>query len=168
MTEHARAMLTDHFGRIDELVEDLTDGLSPETSRWRPAADANTIAWLLWHQSRVQDDHVSDLAGTEQVWPQWHERLDLPLDVSDTGFGHSPDDVAAVRISAADLRDYHAQVHARTLEYVGRLDGDELERVVNSDWDPPVTVAIRLVSVIGDCLQHLGQAAYIRGIAPAG
>src|SRR5699024_5066696 len=103
MAEYARAMLTDHFGRIFALVQDLTDSLDEETATWRPAPDANSIAWLIWHQSRVQDDHVSDAAGTKQVWPRWHDRVGLPFDVADTGFGHTPEDVAAVRVSAEDL-----------------------------------------------------------------
>src|SRR5690625_377443 len=166
MTEYARELLTNHFGRIAELVENLTDGLSTQTATWRPAEDANSIAWLIWHLARVQDDHIAGVAGVEQVWPRWHDRLGLPFDVADYGFGHTPEQVAAVRVSPADLRNYHAEVHEQTLSYVSRLDGEELARVVDSSWDPPVTASVRLVSVIGDCLQHAGQAAYVRGIAP--
>ena len=166
MAEHARALLSDHFGRIAELVEDLTDGLSEETATWRPAPEANTIAWLIWHLARVQDDHIADAAGIEQIWPRWHQRLALPFDVSDFGYGHTPEQVGAVQVPAQDLRAYHAEVHEQTLDYVGGIDGQELDRVLDTSWDPPVTVAVRLVSVIGDCLQHAGQAAYVRGIAP--
>jgi hypothetical protein len=47
---------------------------------------------------------------------------------------------------------------------VRSLSEADLTRVVDRNWDPPVTVSVRLVSVIADDLQHVGQAAYVRGI----
>jgi hypothetical protein len=35
---------------------------------------------------------------------------------------------------------------------------------VDDYWDPPVTLGVRLVSIISDDLQHVGQAAFIRGV----
>lgn len=165
-----RALLTDSFDRIGELVESLTDGLDEHTAAFRPDPEANSMAWLIWHQSRVLDDHVSDLAGVEQVWVSngWHERLGLPFDASDTGYGHSTEAVSAVRVDPGLLADYHAAVQQATSAYVEGVDAAELERVVDTHWDPPVTAGARLVSVIGDCLQHLGQAAYVRGLAERG
>lgn len=43
------------------------------------------------------------------------------------------------------------------------MTADELSRVVDTSWNPPVTVSARLVSIVDDCAQHLGQAAYLRG-----
>jgi hypothetical protein len=163
--EITKALLVDQFGRIRELVSGLTDGLSEETGTFRVDPGANTIAWLIWHQARVQDDHLADAAGTEQVWPQWRDRFGLPFGPDATGYGQDSDDVAAVRVPGELLDGYHAGVHEATLRYLDRLDAAELDRVVDTNWDPPVTVAVRLVSVIGDCLQHLGQAALIRGVA---
>jgi hypothetical protein len=163
--EIAKALLVDQFGRIRELVTGLTEGLSEEAATFRVDPGANTIAWLIWHQARVQDDHLADAAGTEQVWPQWRDRFGLPFGPDATGYGQDSDEVAAVRVPGKLLDGYHADVHEATLRYLDRLDADELERVIDTNWDPPVTVAVRLVSVIGDCLQHLGQAALIRGVA---
>lgn len=163
--EITKALLVDQFGRIRELVTGLTDGLSEQTATFRVDPGANTIAWLIWHQARVQDDHLADAAGTEQVWPRWRDRFGLPFEPDATGYGQDSDDVAAVRVSGELLDGYHADVHAATLRYLDRLDAAELDRVVDTHWDPPVTVSVRLVSVIGDCLQHLGQAALIRGVA---
>lgn len=162
---HTRAQLVDHFGRINELVERLTDGLTEPAATYRIDPEANTIAWLIWHQSRVQDDHVADLAGSAQVWDAWRDRFGLPFPPDATGYGQSPDDVAAVRAPAELLVGYHAEVHRATLTYLDRLTAEELDRVVDRRWDPPVTVSVRLVSVIGDCLQHLGQAALVQGVA---
>ncbi|MGH3358646.1 MAG: mycothiol transferase [Nocardioidaceae bacterium] len=159
-----RSLLTDSFGRVAELVEGFR-GLSADAATARPAPHANTIAWLLWHLSRVQDDHVCGLAGREQAWAHgWHERLSLPFPFGDIGFGHSTQDVGRVRTPVDELLAYHADVHALSLEYVASLTVEELDRVVDTRWDPPVTASMRLVSLLGDCLQHAGQAAYVRGI----
>ena len=47
------------------------------------------MRWLLWHLTRVQDDHVAGLTGAEQAWTQWRDRFDLPFDEWDTGYAHS-------------------------------------------------------------------------------
>jgi len=163
--EATRAILVDSFDRIRELVVDLTDGLTVQTATYRPDPAANSIAWLVWHLTRIQDDHIAGLAQTDQVWPGWRERIAVPFDDQDTGYGHDAEDVDAVRVSGEPLAGYHAEVDAMTRRYLARLDAAELARVVDTHWDPPVTVSIRLVSVIGDALQHLGQAAYVRGLA---
>jgi hypothetical protein len=160
-----RDLLVDSFTRIAELVGVVTDGLQPEVATYRVDSEANTVAWLLWHLSRVQDDHLADLAGTPQVWPAWRERFDLPFDDDATGYGQSPDEVGQVRAAAELLAGYHAEVHAATLRYVEGITDTELARVVDERWDPPVTASARLVSVLGDALQHLGQAAYVVGVA---
>ena len=165
MTEHAKQILSDAFGRVRELVTDLTDALSDEVATYRPDPGANSIAWLIWHLTRGQDHQVADLAQVEQVWPRWRERFGLPFDQWSTGYGQGPKDVAAVRVSGDLLGEYHRDVHELTLRYLDRLTAQELDRIVDTRWDPPVTAAVRLVSVIGDTMQHLGQAAYVRGLA---
>jgi hypothetical protein len=160
-------LLTDAFGRIREVVHGAAGGLTPAQLAYRPAEEANSIAWLVWHLTRIQDDHVADAAGTGQVWTEdgWAERFGLPFDVLDTGYGHTSEEVAAVRVGSADLlTGYHDAVHDRTAEYVSGLTDGDLDRVVDRSWDPPVTLAVRLVSVISDDLQHAGQAAYVRGL----
>lgn len=160
-----RALVTDAFGRVEELVEGITDGLSPELATYRPDPEANSIAWLVWHSTRVQDDHIADLAGVDQVWPQWRERFDLPFDNGATGYGQNGDEVAQVRVSGELLAGYHREVQQLTRDYIDKLTEQELDRVVDSNWDPPVTASVRLVSVIGDITQHLGQAYYVQGLA---
>jgi hypothetical protein len=166
-TRALREAFTDQFGRIRELVQQLTEGLSDDVGGYRPDAEANSIDWLVWHLSRIQDDHVAGLAGTEQAWTAggWYQRFGLPFPPEAHGYGHSSADVAAVRVPADLLDGYHADVHAASLAYAERLTAEELGRVVDTAWDPPVTAGVRLVSLIGDCLQHAGQAAYVRGLA---
>lgn len=160
-------LLVDAFNRVREAVHEAVRDLTPDQLAQRPGADANSVAWLVWHLTRVQDDHLADASGTEQVWTSagWVERFGLPFDASDTGFGHSPSDVAAVRVPSGQLlTDYHDAVHARTLELVQGLGDGDLDRIVDRRWDPPVTLGTRLVSVIADDLQHAGQANYVRGL----
>ena len=162
-------LLTDHFGRIRELFVALVGDLSDDpddVAHARPGGAGNPIAWLLWHTARVQDDHVAGLSGGDQAWQHgWAERFDLPFAADDIGYGHSSEDVDRVRIEDLQaLADYHGVVHQLSLDYASRADAAELSRVVDERWDPPVTAGVRMVSLLGDCLQHLGQAAYVKGL----
>lgn len=160
-------LLTDAFDRIRQEVHRVLDGRTPQELAARVGANSNTIGWLIWHLTRIQDDHIADVADVDQVWTSdgWHDRFDLPFDASDTGYGHTSADVAAVRdIDAADLLGYFDAVHQQTLDYLEGLTANDLDRVVDERWDPPVTLSVRLVSVISDDLQHVGQAAFIHGL----
>jgi uncharacterized damage-inducible protein DinB len=161
-------VLVDAFGRIRGVVHQAVDGRKPSELAFRPDSQANSIAWLVWHLTRIQDDHVADVAGTDQVWTArgWAERFGLPFDPSDTGYGHGTDDVAAVGVESGELlTGYHDAVYQETIRYVQGLADADLTRIVDTSWDPPVTLGARLVSVISDDLQHAGQAAYILGLA---
>ena len=163
-------LLTDLFDRIPPLGHAAVDGLPPERLVGAPGPGANTVAWLVWHTGRVQDAQVAPLLGADQLWAagDWAARLGLPPDPRDTGYGHAPDQVAAVRPpDGAVLVDYLDAVAARTRGYLAGLTAADLDRVVDERWDPPVTLGVRLVSIAGDCLQHLGQAAYVRGLLEA-
>ena len=159
-------LLADAFGRIRDTVDEVLDGIDSKDLITRLDAEANSIAWLVWHLTRVQDDHVCHVAGTEQAWSSlgWSERFALAIDDADVGYGQSSDQVALVKADAALLRDYHHAVCENTLAFVITLGDSDLDRVVDERWDPPVTLGVRLVSVISDDLQHAGQAAFIRGI----
>jgi uncharacterized damage-inducible protein DinB len=160
-------LLTDAFERIREAVYQVVDGLTPEQLGYRIDKGANSIAWLVWHLTRIQDDHVADAAGAEQVWTSqgWVERFGLPFGPRDTGYGHRPADVAAVQVASGRLLvGYHDAVHRQTTGWVEGLVDADLARIVDRSWDPPVSLGVRLVSVIADDLQHAGQAALVRGV----
>ncbi|HZB50434.1 MAG TPA: DUF664 domain-containing protein [Mycobacteriales bacterium] len=159
-------LLADGFDRIHGLVHSVVDGLDTDELAARVDPGANTIAWLVWHLTRIQDDHVAAVAGTEQVWTAdgWVERFGLPFDPADHGYGHDADQVGRVRVAGELLTGYHDAVHRRTLDYVRTVTDADLPRVVDTSWDPPVTLAVRLVSVLSDDLQHAGQAAFVRGM----
>jgi hypothetical protein len=164
-------VLIEAHDRLPDLVRRAVEGLTPEQLRWVPAAGANPIGWLVWHLTRVQDDHIAELLHQDQVWidGDWAGRFGLDADPANTGYGHSADEVATVRPRNAELLvDYYLAVHARTRAYLETLTADELDRIVDRRWDPPVTLGVRLVSVFDDDVQHAGQAAYVRGLLAAG
>lgn len=159
-------LLVEAFSRVPETVGRAVDGLSEDQLASRPAAGANTLAWLAWHIARGQDAQIADLADSEQVWTAdgWVERFGLPFPAEALGYGMSRDDVGRVRASAELLNGYLGAVHERTVAYVHTLSPEDLDTVVDEAWDPPVTVGTRLVSILDDCVQHAGQAGYARGV----
>ncbi|MCM3882803.1 DUF664 domain-containing protein [Frankia sp. R82] len=160
-------LLADAFGRIRDEVRDAVTGLSGLTLGVRVDGSANSIAWLIWHLTRVQDDHVAEVAGLDQVWTAqgFADRFALGLDTSSIGYGHTSAQVDAVQVDDPDLLvAYHEAVHDQTVSYLATLAAADFDRVVDRRWEPPVTLGVRLISVIADDLQHVGQAALLRGI----
>jgi uncharacterized damage-inducible protein DinB len=159
-------LLTDAFTRNREGVHDVVAGLDEDALAWRPGPRANSIAWLVWHLLRVPDDHVADVAGTDQVWTSqgYARRFGLPFDDTATGWRHSSDEVGQVRVGGALLGEYADAVTEATLAFLSTVGTDDLDRVVDTRWDPPVTLGVRLVSVVDDDAKHLGQAEYVKGL----
>ncbi|MDX3531991.1 DUF664 domain-containing protein [Streptomyces sp. ID05-39B] len=164
---HVKDILIDGYGRIQEEVHAAAAGLDADDLNARPTAETNSVTWLVWHLTRVQDDHIADAFGLDQVWlsQEWEKRFGLDLPRRDTGYGHSASKVGKVRVTDGDLlTGYYDAVHAQTLQALRGVTAADLERVVDERWDPPVTLGVRLVSVLSDDLQHVGQAAYVRGL----
>lgn len=159
-------LLTDCFQRVTGSVEAVLDGLSDDQLAARPDVEANTIAWLVWHLTRVEDDHVAEVAGHEQVWTAdgFAGRFGLPFEDTAIGYGQTTEEVGQVRASAELLAEYQRAVRARSTPYLQGLTPEDLDRVVDDRWDPPVTLGVRLVSVLNDAIQHVGQAGYARGL----
>jgi len=170
------AVLKEGFSRIPDLVREAVADLDADQLATMPpgvGGDAvpdgvgNSVGWLVWHLTRVQDAQVAQVAGTDQLWVTegWAERFGMAPDPADHGYGHTPAQVAAVRPASGELLVEHLDaVHARTLDHLATLSDDDLDRIVDPRWDPPVTLGVRLVSVIDDDVQHAGQAAYVRGL----
>ncbi|MGY2085769.1 mycothiol transferase [Blastococcus sp. SYSU DS0539] len=162
------AELLEHaYDQVHETVHRSLDGLTADDLHRRPGPATNPIGWLAWHLLRVQDDHLSDVAGHGQTWTAqgWADRFGLPFAPDATGYGFDAEQVAAVRIRSVDLlTGYAGDVHARSVEFLRGLSDADLDRVVDRSWDPPVTLGVRLVSVLSDDLQHLGQIGYARGL----
>lgn len=163
----AAGVLSDAIGRIRSGVHDVVAGLDPEQLAERVAPDANPIGWLLWHLTRVQDAHVSEFLDADQLYLDggWADELGLEPDPTDSGYGHTATQVAGVRIERPErLLAYHDAVAGRSLDLLAGLGDADLDRIVDESWDPPVTAGVRWVSIVEDCIAHVGQAAYVRGI----
>jgi hypothetical protein len=161
------SLLLELYGRVGPLARNAVDGLGPDQLTARIAPDANPIGWLVWHVARVQDHHVAELLGAEQLWVtgEWAHRFGLDPDPSNIGYGHSPEEVAAVQPDGAEtVVGYLDAVSTRTDDMLRSLSPEDLDRVVDRRWTPPVTLGVRLVSIADDGLQHVGQAAYVRGL----
>lgn len=159
-------LLLEMYGRVGPLAQQAVGGLSAEQLRESPAPGCNSIGWLVWHLARVQDHQLCELSDAEQVWVggDWAQRFGLEPDPSNLGYGHSPEQMAAVQPDGPQsLLDYLAAVEAQTQEVLRSISPADLDRIVDERWDPPVTLAVRLVSIADDCLQHVGQACYLRG-----
>jgi uncharacterized damage-inducible protein DinB len=159
-------LLLDSFGRVRDVVHRVLDEVPADDLASPPAPGTNTIAWLLWHLTRVVDDHTADAFGHDQVWTSdgWYERFALPFPAEAHGYGMSFDEVLAVTPDAAQLRGYFDAVDAAAVRDLTAVTEADLDRVVDTRWDPPVTLAVRLISLINDATQHAAQAAYAAGI----
>jgi hypothetical protein len=165
---NANDLILDGLERIRSVLRRTLNGLTLDELHRQPQADANSIAWLAWHLTRVQDVSVSGLANQEHIWfsQGWQDKFSLPPGASDDGFGHTPEQVAAFRATSAQaLLDFHDSVLERSRTYVRDLAPADFDRTLDEpQWQPPPTVGVRLVSVLSDNLQHAGQAAYLRGL----
>jgi hypothetical protein len=161
--------LIEFFGRIDEHVAEILEGLGPDALTWQPVDGTNPIGWLVWHLARVIDAQIADVAGSDQVWVtgDWANGFGLDPDPSNSGYGHSAAQVAAVRPRSVNvLGGYYTRVAEAARDYLATLGPDDLDRVIDDNWDPPVTLGVRLVSILDDAIQHAGQAKYVKGLQP--
>lgn len=171
------ALLRDGFGRVRDGVAALLEKSGEQLLQYRPGTRANHIGWLIWHISRVQDDHFVHLARA--LWPgetfeqRWSgagfsTRFDLPYAAGDTGYGHDSNQVAAFGMfDGALLGAYHEAVHESCHVILGRLEISDLQTIIDHRWNPPVNTAVRLMSILEDTTKHLGQAEYIAGLYAA-
>lgn len=158
----------DVLDRVHGVLQRVLRDLGGDELHRLPHPESNSIAWLVWHLTRVQDVSVSGLAEQDQVWVSegWHATFGMEADLEQDGFGHTPEDVASFRApSAQALLDYHESVLACSKAYVSGLAPEGFDRELNQpQYQPLPTVGVRLVSVISDNLQHAGQAAYLLGL----
>lgn len=159
-------VLLDAFGRVPEQVYDALDGLTADQITARLDPESNSIAWLLWHLSRIADDHIAEVAGAPQLWVSggWAEKWGLPFAMEDTGYGHTSKEVAAVTGDPELIRSYFDAVQEMTVQFVRSLSDADLDRIVDDRWDPPVTLGVRLVSVAEHSAQQVAQAAFVKGV----
>ncbi|MGO4256357.1 mycothiol transferase [Marmoricola sp. RAF53] len=159
-------LFKDAVGRVTEQVPGLVEGLDEDDLAWRPEPGANSIAWLLWHLTRVADEYSAVYAEVPPRWTGggWYERFALPFGPEAHGYGFTAEQVGQVRASAENLAGYYADVEPVLVRFLAALTPEDLDRVVDKEWDPPVTLGVRMVSIVDDMVQHMAQAAYLRGM----
>lgn len=164
-------ILLDAAGRPVEAAHALRGRLDATVLNAHPGGHDNSIAWLLWHAGRELDVQLADLSGADQVWigGGFRDRFDLGELGDQVGFGFTGDQARALVVSDPDLLlEYLDATTDAVRTYIGTLDEQALGVVIDDAWDPPVTRGARLVSIIDDAVQHVGQAAYAAGMPPAG
>jgi len=163
----AKDIVLDGLERIRTVLHRTLAGLTLDEIYRQPRPDANSIAWLVWHLTRVQDNGIAGLFGQQQAWISegWHAQFAMDPDPNNEGQGHTPAQVAAFRTpSIQTLLDYHDSVSARSKTFVAGLAPADFDRQLDEPhYQPLPTVGVRLVSILSDNLQHAGQAAYLRG-----
>jgi hypothetical protein len=150
---------------VPRLVHGTLKDLPLPALTYRGGPDANTISWIVWHLTRMQDSVVASVAGTPQLWVSegWVDRFGLPFDAAATGFGQSTEEVGKVAAPPELLLGYLDATSQRTAYYVGNLHDVDFDRVVDETAKPPATVADRLTLILADGLAHAGQADYVAG-----
>src|SRR5688500_4262608 len=135
----AQRICVDFFSRVSDVVHDTLEGIDQTDLVARLNTTSNSISWLIWHLSRVQDHHIASLAGRDQIWVSdgWDNHFGLSFEPDDVGYGHSSDNVGAVQATVAQLAGYFDRVHEATCAYVGSIGDDDLDQVVDSAYDPP-------------------------------
>jgi hypothetical protein len=161
-------LLADGYNRLPEFLGHVLNGLTQEDLNWQPREDSNSIGWLLWHLTRQQDAQIAALMEEEQLWIKdgWHSKFDRPADPKDTGFGHTPEQVAAFRSPETNIMlDYLKAAVERSKQFFLSLSKEDLDRELDEPWYQPLpTVGVRLISILDDAILHSGQAAYVRGL----
>ena len=168
MTVQTVQFAKDVLDRNEAILFEALDGLSAEDLHRQPGPDSNPIGWLMWHLTRVQDNHASAMEESEHVWVagRWHERFDRDGDPADRGRGHTSEQVAAFRSPDVEtLLGYYRAVRGRTDAFLDSLSADDLDRPVkNLAGDGTVPMHVRLEMTLVDGIQHSGQIAYLRGL----
>ncbi|WP_316670128.1 DinB family protein [uncultured Propionibacterium sp.] len=160
-------LFKDSFDRVAEELPRLLEDLPADSLLRRAHVTGNPVAWLAWHIGRCEDAQMAALDDRTEVWDQgWRERFDLPYGPHDNGYGQTFEQVSRFQVTDADLlTGYYAAVHEQTLGVLDAERGKDLDRVIDAAWDPPVTAGARIVSVVNDVTQHLGQIAYLHGLS---
>jgi hypothetical protein len=158
-------ILLDAFTRVNESLHRTLANLTEVELTREPHPP---IGWLAWRLTRIMDSNVSRLDGIEQLWIAggWAARFGMPPEPADFGRSatHTREQVRAFRASAALLLAYHDATYERMKMYFKTLSAEDLSRQLDEpQYQPPPTVAVRLVSVLENALANAGQVSYLKG-----
>ena len=159
-----KTSLERNWGMVDRALE----GLDDTTLASRINDQSNSIAWLLWHMTRVVDTFIhTRLQDKPQLWilDGWCEKCGLSEDPETTGQGWSSERVAAWTLPPrVVLLGYLEATKNATKEYLDGLSDDDLNatRMVPPATEPR-SVSEMLGIMVFDNIVHGGQIAFLRG-----
>ena len=164
---NAHAIFADFIQRPIDAAHRLPE-LTGEQLNAHPENHPNSIAWLLWHTGREIDVQLSHLYGKPEVWESFRERFDLGELGDSVGYGHTTEQARKIQVSDRQLLVDYLEACLRALaDYINVLTETDLDEVIDTSWETPVTRGVRLVSIVDDATQHIGQAAYVAGAVTA-
>ncbi|MFC2060072.1 DinB family protein [Chloroflexota bacterium] len=158
-------LIVDTYERSSQALERALEGLTQDDLNQQPNPDSNSMGWIVWHLTRIQDRAIADLTGEEQLWIKdtWHSKFNRPADPQDVGVRHMPEDLAAFKSpDVQTLLAYHQAVLQVSKRYISNLSQTDLDRWLGHPRY--ATVGARLVVLISENLQHAGQVAYVHGL----
>jgi alkyl hydroperoxide reductase subunit AhpC len=98
------------------IFQSLLDGLAAEAIGYRPEKSFSSIAWNIWHITRIEDAIANIfIADSDQVLnKEWLDRMNVRI--TDTGNAFTKEDVDAIdgRVNAKELLNYRKAVGKNT------------------------------------------------------
>ena len=158
-------LIVDIYSKLSQTLDKALDGITTDDLNQQPQPDSNSIGWIAWHLTRVQDRAIADFMAKEQLWIKdgWYSKFNRPPDPQDSGFRHTPEDLDAFESPNVQiLLGYYHAVLERTKNYISNMSEDDLDNKLKHPVFP--TVRARLAAITNDNLQHAGQIAYLRGL----
>lgn len=132
MKIHAKLHLSEISNTEKNEVDKLINDLNRDEYAIMPTNKDETIAWVLWHITRIEDLTVNMLvAQKEQIFDeQWKERLSVSI--TDTGNALSDDEIMDLSksINIDELLCYRNEVAKNTIEVVKDLKAEDMKRKV--------------------------------------
>jgi hypothetical protein len=160
--------ILDTLNAIKWMLTRAVDGLTHEELTWRPGAEANSIGFILWHQTRGEDVFVQDwIQQKPQVWTteKWYERLQLPENPQDDGYGYTAEQVAAFPVpELKDLLEYSEATRTQTVDYLKSTTADKLEQEIHTPIFGKRAIGWVFAILLCEIAEHTGQIAYLRGL----
>jgi uncharacterized damage-inducible protein DinB len=139
---------------------------TPEQLHFVPEHGSHSIAWCIWHTTRVEDLIMNArIRQQPQVWnEEWAERTGLPFEGFGTGM--SDDDAQQVHIKdMAAFGEYQQTVFDQTMEYLDGLTDADLEREMPTRGGGTETVGQAIsLHMLGHFNGHRGEINTLRGM----
>ena len=139
------------------------DGLTQEEVAWSPGVECNSIAFTLWHLSRVEDFLVNRVIQRQKELYEaenWQEKLGTPV----KAYQYTVEEVQDWPVPKLEvLREYANSVREKTLTLIQSIPSEKLSELARPDR-PPDTIGDILGHMSTEIAMHVGQIAYLRGV----